>query len=231
VRRLAERADAQAEQQAGDDRRREPDGQREQPVRDRVPVMPLDAERDSHDHAVFGPDDHGADDEDLRVDQDPRRGDQAGADEQRIEAGRVDGPEPDPGLHHIPGWRLVPLDEAAPAGVPGRGDHSVDRVHRDRRVPVKAEFAQPPQHRVGCRWENVELDRVAGGLPSVPDDHDVGHAVRGRHGTDERVGGVVRASDAYVHGHSGLLSMSLVGGPDRRPDMLFPGAGPVYRRG
>ncbi|HEY2691997.1 MAG TPA: hypothetical protein VGJ50_26415, partial [Streptosporangiaceae bacterium] len=51
-------------------------------------------------------------DEYLRVGQDPGGADQSGDGQQDVEARRVDGVRPDPGLDHVPDRGHVPLHHA-----------------------------------------------------------------------------------------------------------------------
>ena len=173
VRGLAERLDAQAEEQGGHDGGREAGQERAETLAYGRSFAPVEAKRYAHDRAVLGSDDHGADDEDLGIGQDPGRGDQAGQEQQPVEARRVGRVGADPGLDHVPDRRLVALDQAR---VPRRrlgADIGLDRLDGDRRMPVQPEVAQAAKDRVGGRRLDVELDRVTGWLPRSGEHDDL----------------------------------------------------------
>jgi hypothetical protein len=84
-------ADRQAEDQRHDDRRREPGEKGDAAAEYRGSVALVDAQCDAHDCVIFWPDDHGTDDEYLRIGQDADSANQPGNSQQDEEAGSVDG--------------------------------------------------------------------------------------------------------------------------------------------
>jgi hypothetical protein len=160
----------------------------------------VDAEGNRDDRVVLRADDHGADDEDLRVRQDADGADQPGDGEQDVEARGVGRAGADDGFHDFPHRCLLPPQRT----VLGRaalvvGDRGVHLLHPDHAHPIEARVAQGGQHRIRGVLAHVEMDGVTVRPASGPGvHHDVVHAGSGDQAVGQLLGEVLRAHHADV---------------------------------
>ncbi len=197
--------------------RPKPDRQGGQPADGRGAVVALQAEGDGDDRAVLGADDHGADDQDGGVGQDPDGADQGGQGQQGEKAGRVDGVGADLRLHEVPDRLGVAVVVAAVRAVEVAGpDLGVDGLDGDRAELAARrlrpggggglELAEAAQHRVRGRAGQVELDGVAGRLAGGAGQHDqVDDAGAGRQQAEHACGQGRRAGYAHMQ-HRGIVT-------------------------
>ena len=145
----AGRATQQGEQEGGGDPEREADRERRQRAHGDVAAALDDRDAEPGERAELGPDDHRADDQDRRVEEDPDRGDQAGEDHEGEEVAAE--------LGVLRGARLDLLPD--------------DRVGGQRRAAARSARSAASEICESICSIAIEPSRAIAELLQVADDH------------------------------------------------------------
>ena len=147
---------------ADGDRQEEADGERRERAA-RELALPLDhRDAEARDRPELGPHDHGPDDQDRRVEQQPDGGNQRGQhDEGEVRAREL-------GLLGGPGLDLLPDDRVGRAAarralglLRSLGERRVDRLERDRALLLEPQLAQVADDHAGILARDVRHDHVS----------------------------------------------------------------------